>query len=263
MVVGISLFHSLLKRPISLIFIIGKMSKRFTETDIWAEDWFVNLSDSEILFWFYIKDQCDQAGFWRPNFKNFELITGRRINQVDFLTKVNTGKERIQVLKNGRWFITGFILFQYGCRLNLKNAYHKLIYDLFRANLINANTTSYGFEVSALPVKEIKISSNIIELPKARLLDKDRFKIPPTIEMVQEYCNVRQNGIDPYVFYDYYNVRNWTPKGMTRQMTDWQAAVRLWERWNATRKNSQESQEDLFDRLEREGKIPNRKQYEY
>ena len=58
------------------------MSKRDTDTELWSEDWFLDLSDAEMLFWFYLKDRCDHAGFWRPNFKIFEASTGRRIKSI-------------------------------------------------------------------------------------------------------------------------------------------------------------------------------------
>lgn len=129
------------------------MSKRDTDTEIWSEDWFLELSDSEMLFWFYIKDKCDHAGFWRPNFKMFENSTGRRINQKEFLSKMNTGKERIMVLKNGRWFLTGFISFQYCCKLNLNNRFHKSVFDTYRKNIPLDNSTCYGFEVTQTSIR--------------------------------------------------------------------------------------------------------------
>ncbi len=59
---------------------------------------------------------------------------------------------------------------------------------------------------------------------------------PPTVEMVAEYCRERKNGIDPQHFIDHYTMRGWIPKGSTRQMTDWKAAVRTWERTGFNRK---------------------------
>lgn len=53
---------------------------------------------------------------------------------------------------------------------------------------------------------------------------------PPTVEMVAEYCRERRNGIDAQHFVDHYAMRGWIPKGSTRQMTDWKAAIRTWER---------------------------------
>ena len=206
-----------------------------------------------MLFWFYIKDHCDHAGFWRANFRDFELITGRRINQVDFLNKINSGKERVKVLLNGRWFITGFIAFHNGERLNLKNHFHQTVYDMFRANLPGEDTITYGFEVFGA-----KGESH----PKKDSDPDERHTIPPSLEMVKCYCEIRKNGIDPQQFIDYYTMRGWKPKGSMRQMTDWQMAVRTWEKYREQRIQSQkkESQQELFTRLECEGRIPKRPQ---
>lgn len=227
------------------------MSKRDTDTEIWVEDWFRTLSDSEMLFWFYVKDQCDHAGFWRPNFKPFEAITGRRINQVEFLKKINSDKERIKVLENGRWFITGFIVFHNGNVLNLKNHFHQMLYDLFRANLPLEDTTTYGFEVYNLkkpPAPKKKLTS----VPEKNV-------IPPTLDMIKRYCDERNNGIDPQLFIDHYTSRNWRFKGSVNRMVDWQAAVRTWEKYKKERlPSAKETQTELFTRLEREGKIPGR-----
>ncbi len=68
------------------------MAKRFTETTIWDEDWFLNLSNKEMLLWFYIKDNCDHAGIWKPNFKKFTLFAKSKINEMEFLNKINKDK---------------------------------------------------------------------------------------------------------------------------------------------------------------------------
>lgn len=52
----------------------------------------------------------------------------------------------------------------------------------------------------------------------------------PTLEEVEEYCNERQNNIDPQRFIDYYTANGW--KVGRNSMKDWKAAVRNWERSN-------------------------------
>ncbi len=53
--------------------------------------------------------------------------------------------------------------------------------------------------------------------------------IPPLREWVKKYCEERKNGIDPDAFFDHYETRGWIPKGATKKMKNWQAAVRTWE----------------------------------
>lgn len=131
----------------ALFYIDDTMSKRDTDTELWNEDWFLELSGSEMLFYFYIKDKCDQAGFWRPNFKIFERDTGFRINQNSFLSKINADKERVKLLESGKWFLTGFIKFHFNGKLNLKNRFHKSVFESFRKNINSENTMCYDFEV--------------------------------------------------------------------------------------------------------------------
>lgn len=54
--------------------------------------------------------------------------------------------------------------------------------------------------------------------------------IPPTLEMVRQYCEERHSNVDPDYFYDYYESRNWM-LGKTK-MKDWQASFRTWEKKN-------------------------------
>jgi hypothetical protein len=131
------------------------MAKRDTDTEIWNEDWFIDLEGPYQLFWFYVKDCCDHAGFWRPNFKRFEQISGHRINQEKFLELVNSEKQRIIILDTGKWFLVHYISFHYSI-LNLKNRFHNSVYETFRKNVTCENTMEYGFEV--------KLTSNCPQL---------------------------------------------------------------------------------------------------
>lgn len=51
--------------------------------------------------------------------------------------------------------------------------------------------------------------------------------IPPTLEMVIDYCKERNNKIDPQQFIDWNEARGWMLNG--RKMKNWQAAIRTWE----------------------------------
>ncbi len=57
---------------------------------------------------------------------------------------------------------------------------------------------------------------------------------PPTLEEVSQYCNERQNGIDPQRFIDYYTSNGW--KVGRNPMKDWKAAIRTWESKETTTK---------------------------
>jgi hypothetical protein len=76
----------------------------------------------------------------------------------------------------------------------------------------------------------------------------DKKTIPPTIDMVKEYCKERRNKINPETFIDFYTMKDWMV-GKTR-MKDWQAAVRTWEKNHQNGNNRPKyasSDEDDYD----------------
>lgn len=52
--------------------------------------------------------------------------------------------------------------------------------------------------------------------------------IPPSVDMVREYCESRNNGIDAEEFCDFYASKGWMIG--KNKMKDWQGAVRTWEK---------------------------------
>lgn len=121
------------------------MAKRLTDTEIWEEDWFIDLPNDYKLFYLYIKDKCDHSGIWRPNKRKFSMVlNGKMIHFDEFLSAVNkidenTGKEktRIIVLENGKWFLTKFVSFQCGTSFQIKNGAHRGALELLVANGIH------------------------------------------------------------------------------------------------------------------------------
>jgi predicted phage replisome organizer len=61
----------------------------------------------------------------------------------------------------------------------------------------------------------------------------------PTLEEVQQYCNERNNNINPEQFIDYYEANGW--KVGKNAMKDWKAAIRTWEK----RDNKQPTRKEI------------------
>lgn len=55
----------------------------------------------------------------------------------------------------------------------------------------------------------------------------------PSVEEIREYCNERQNTVDPEQFYDFYESKGWVVG--KSPMKDWKSAVRTWERERANK----------------------------
>ena len=49
----------------------------------------------------------------------------------------------------------------------------------------------------------------------------------PTLEEIREYCQSRQNNVDPEQFFNFYEAKGWMIG--KSHMKDWRAAVRTWE----------------------------------
>jgi hypothetical protein len=50
----------------------------------------------------------------------------------------------------------------------------------------------------------------------------------PAIKEIQQYCQDRNNDVDPQKFYDFYEAKGWMIG--KNKMKDWKAAVRTWEK---------------------------------
>jgi hypothetical protein len=164
--------------------------KRFRETFIWDADWFMRLSDSEKLFWFYINDQCDNIGVWEPNLRLAQFHIGSEIDVSQFFERVNRGKERLTKRPDDSWLLTGFVKFQYARSkpLNPKSPAHKSYLDLMKErNLVNwfienypevmeeALDTNY-FKNSKRGLKEVLKSDKDKETDKAKDMEADKDK---------------------------------------------------------------------------------------
>lgn len=63
----------------------------------------------------------------------------------------------------------------------------------------------------------------------------ERKQIPPTVEMVREYCQSRNNNVDAEAFCDFYESKGWYVG--KNKMKDWQSAVRTWEKNNDNKRS--------------------------
>ena len=82
-----------------------------------------------------------------------------------------------------------------------------------------------------LRVKSLELRDNNLEKEK----DKKRKRFtPPSVDEVREYCNEINATISPDAFVDYYAAQGWIYGKSGKQMKDWKAAVRNWQRREKT-----------------------------
>ena len=104
--------------------------KRFTATEKWEDRWFSGLPLKYKVLWQYLCDRCDAAGVWEPNEGLAGFQTGIRGLNWEEVRQVFA--EKVRVLKNGRWWIPGFVVFQYGEELKPTANVHQSCINLLK-----------------------------------------------------------------------------------------------------------------------------------
>lgn len=87
--------------------------------------------------------------------------------------------------------------------------------------------------VNDVLVDDVYINTNIINTKKINTninSKKEKSFTKPTLEDLTNYCNERNNNVNPQQFLDYYESNGW--KVGRNSMKDWKATVRTWERNN-------------------------------
>lgn len=113
------------------------MAKRFTATEIWNEDWFLDMPIEYKLFWYYMLANCDHAGLFKLNLRSFCGLNEVKMTSNKALEYFNTGKQRIRVVSESIWFIEDFFVYQYGVVFNWNNRVHDSIGKLYLRHKIN------------------------------------------------------------------------------------------------------------------------------
>jgi hypothetical protein len=206
------------------------MAKRMTDTDKWKKRFVRELSPQHKLLWFYILDDCNHAGIWEVDIEVASIRVGYELIH-DMLPQAFLDK--IVIFDNGdKWFIPEFIDFQYG-ELNPNSNVHKSVIALLQ----KYNLEGYLKGSQTLP-------NRVQDKAKDIVIVKDKVKakrfVKPNVEDIIDYCNERNNYVDPQKFYDYYSSNGW--KVGKNPMKDWKAAVRTWEKNTEAPKKSKVEQ---------------------
>ena len=90
------------------------MSKRFTDSEKWKDEWFLSLPNDYRIIWLYIIDSCDWAGIFKKNFRMLNFCCNTTITE-DKFKEIFVGR----VIDCGSFFfIPKFLKFQYPKGLN-------------------------------------------------------------------------------------------------------------------------------------------------
>jgi hypothetical protein len=215
------------------------ISKRFTDTEKWKDQWFRKLPTKYKAFWFYIVDNCDNSGLWKQDIDLASFQIGEKIDLKDAIKFLNNEKERVKVVNNGEYLlIYTFISFQIGNiyqekLTNLqKNAKKLMLQHIETKGLI---VKDFNVLTGKLPVAMRYIYKGIKDKGKedtvtGKLPVTKSKEIPPDFEDVESYCKEIEFDLDIQHWLDFYQSKGWLIG--KNKMKDWKAAVRTWKRNN-------------------------------
>lgn len=104
--------------------------KRFTETNKWTSNpWFRKLSPKLKCLWMLFCDTCDHAGVFSLDLDMASFQIGEEVKHDD----LSIFDGRLVRLKNGKYWIKGFIEFQYG-KISRKCAPHNRVFKSIESN---------------------------------------------------------------------------------------------------------------------------------
>lgn len=177
-----------------------KMAKRFTDTEIWDKAWFMELKPELKCLVKYVRDKCDLAGIWNPNYALASLLIGVKVTEEDILG-IDNGKQ-FELLPDGKIYCVDFVEFQYGSTLSPSSPVHKKVLDLLNKYSIKYDT-------------KIEVKTNFSE---------------PTLEEVIEEMKTKTTEYNAKIqaekFINYYDSNGW--RVGRNKMKSWKGAVAGW-----------------------------------
>ena len=204
-------------------------------------DAFLDMPLSAQALYFHLSMRADDDGFINNPRRIQRMIGGtdddlKLLIAKSFVIEFDSG---VIVIKH--WRINNYIQ---------KDRYKETVYTDEREMLSVKDNGSY-----TLCIQDGYSSDTQVRLGKNSLV-KDSISrfTPPTLEEVSDYCQERNNGVDPQKFIDFYSSKGWMVG--KNKMKDWKASVRTWEREDNKKKTPQYKQfshsNDGLTDLERE-----------
>ena len=184
------------------------MGKRFTDTGIWGKKWFRALSPEFKLAWSYVRENCNAAGVIEVDeeLANFQIGT-----EVDWEGFLDACGDRIEDIGDGKWWLTGFIEFQYGA-LSEKCKPHKAVYQLLdKHGLSERVLKGYPKGIDTLQEKEKDQEQEKDNKSKKTNGSKTVAQSPPSVDAVRRYMADRDYPDEAEAFVDHYIPREALP----------------------------------------------------
>lgn len=162
------------------------MAKRFIDTGTFRTGFLRSLPPEYKLFYLYLLCECDHCGIWSVEIDVAELRIGAKI---DLNQARKYFQNQVIEFEDGqKWFIPGFISFQYGSIDEQRNKIHQSIYNTLNTNnlLQYLNSINEGLPNPSVTVTEPFPKGEVTPIykykDKEKDKDKDKEKEKPKIE---------------------------------------------------------------------------------
>lgn len=179
------------------------MAKRFTDTAIWGEDWFLDMPNEYKLFWYYMLSNCDHSGVYKVNLRSFCSLNEVKLSSSKVLEHFNAGKQRIRVLQDNVWLIEDFFVYQYGETFNANNRVHESIKKVYQKYNIEL-TSIRGLKDHKDRVKDKDIDKDIVKDKEKEVIQKKQNEEKPNLDQFLSFCkeDMSKNNLN-YDLYEY------------------------------------------------------------
>ena len=227
-----------------------EMAKRFINTDLFSEDWFLDLDNETKLFYIYALLNCDHAGILKSNIRAFNSLNGTNVSIDTVMEKINDSTQKMQKITDRVLYLVDFVAFQYGPVLNPANRAHKSVIDILTSHKIKFVSSFIGaseeLESTSLGIKdkdkdkEKEKEKEIIfqKIENTEISNFQNFDLPTEKEAQEAFRSIMVSlGIDPSMmggsealgsnFFRHYESQGWR-KGNGMQIYKWRALVSTW-----------------------------------
>lgn len=190
--------------------------KRFTESEKWRDPWFRKLPPGAKLAFWYITENCDNAGVWGADRELADFQIGMPIQWEKVLQAFG---DRVIVLPGGEWLMTKFVEFQFG-KLSRDCKPHLQV-----IRLIEKHRQSKGYPKGINTLEE-KEKDKDKEEEKGSAEGKRPEARPESREVGLAYAKeIGMTAPDFAAWFDHFESNGWRVSGKT-PMKDWRAALR-------------------------------------
>jgi len=102
---------------------------------------------------------------------------------------------------------------------------NKIVSNSKQPSAIVSNSKQPSASVSAIPYVDVDVYEDVDV--KIKTKGKTSRFAPPSLQEVQDYCQERENSVNPQKFIDHYDANGWV-RGKTK-IKCWKSCVRTWE----------------------------------